>query len=250
VVWSPSPKSGSEGPSLHLSHSIASTILPTCSSSSLRSWHTRRSETSRVQSAIETLAADPTTTWVPAGGAETDKSSQIAECDFSFADRALRLIVRRQPTKPGDQLSCDDLDGWRFRAIITNIDVHLRSGADVKAHHRLRGGGPEEAIRQLKGDFGLCHAPVANCFGNWLWWHAAALAYNVARWLKVLALPEAFATCRGKRLRLGFLNVAAKVVRHGRRLILRLPRAYTHARAFIDALGRAAKVTCLRLSRV
>ncbi len=194
-------------------------------------------KTTRVQAAIEALASAPATTWVPAGGAETDKGSEIAECAFSFAGRALRMIVRRQPTRPGDQLSTDDLDGWRFHAIITNIDTHLRSGAEVEAHHRLRGGGPEEAIRQLKGDFGLCHAPVANFFGNWLWWHAAALAYNVARWLRVLALPEAFATCRGKRLRLGFLNVAAKVVRHGRRLILRLPGAYAHARAFINALA-------------
>jgi hypothetical protein len=100
----------------------------------------------------------------------------------------------------------------------------------------LRGGGPEETIRPLIGDLGLCHAPVANFFGNTLWWHAAAVAYNLSRWIRVLALPEAFATCRGKRLRLGFLNVAAKVVRHGRRLKLRLPRAYPHAQAFIDAL--------------
>ncbi len=38
---------------------------------------------------------------------------------------------------------------------------------------------PEEAIRQLKEDFGLNHAPLENFFGNWVWWHAAALAYNV-----------------------------------------------------------------------
>jgi hypothetical protein len=199
-------------------------------------------KTTRVQAAIETLASDPVTTWVAAGGAETDKGSEIAECAFSFAGRAVRVIVRRQPTRPGDQLSTDDLDGWRFHAIITSIDTHLRSGAEVEAHHRLRGGGPEEAIRQLKGDLGLCHAPVANFFGNWGWWHAAAVAYNVARWLRVLALPETFATCRGKRLRLGFLNVAAKVVGHGRRLILRLPRAYPHARGFINALAALRKL--------
>jgi len=108
----------------------------------------------------------------------------------------------------------------------------------VEHHHRLRGGGPEEALRQLKGDFGLNHAPVRNFFGNWRGWHAAALAYNIARWVRVLALPESFRTCRGKRLRLSFFNVAAKVVRHGRRLLLRLPRAYPHALAFLAALQR------------
>ncbi len=193
--------------------------------------------TTRVQAAIEHLARDPATAWVPAIGAEEDKGSEIAECDFSFAGRSLRMIVRRQPTTAGDQLCLDDLDGWRFHAIITNIDAHLRSAQDVEHHHRLRGGGPEEAIRQLKGDFGLCHAPVQNFFGNWLWWHAAALAYNVGRWLRVLALPASYRTCREKRLRTSFINIAARVVRSGRRIVLRVPRAYRHAEAFIAALA-------------
>jgi hypothetical protein len=114
----------------------------------------------------------------------------------------------------------------------------LATAADVEHHHRLRGGAPEEAIRQLKTDFGLNHAPVANFFGNWLWWHATALAYNTARWLRALALPATFATCRGKRLRLTFLNVAARVISTGRRLVLRLPRSYAHLDAFTEALTR------------
>ncbi|MGH9081375.1 MAG: IS1380 family transposase, partial [Acidimicrobiales bacterium] len=193
-------------------------------------------QNSRVLRAIHTLAADPETLWRPAKGAEEAKGSEIAECPFVFAGRRLRLIVRRQPKGAGEQLSLDDLDGWRFHAIITNIPYLFADAVDIEAHHRRRGGGPEEAIRQLKGDFGLCHAPVTNFFGNWVWWHAAALAYNVARWIRVLALPESFATCRGKRLRLAFFNVAAKVVFHGRRVYLRLGRAYAHAESFIAAL--------------
>ncbi len=191
-----------------------------------------------VRRAVEALARDPNTTWAPALGAEEAKGSEVAEAPFTFAGRAVRLIVRRQPTTPGDQLSFDDLDGWRYHAIITNIPPFLGSAAAVEHHHRLRGGVPEEAIRQLKEDFGLCHAPLENFAGNWLWWHASALAYNVARWVRVLALPEAFRTCRGKRLRLAFFNVAARVVLHARQLRLRLPRAYAHADAFVEALTR------------
>jgi len=195
-----------------------------------------------VRAAIETLARDPATVWAPALGAEDAKGSEVAETMFRFAGRDLRMIVRRQPTETGDQLSFDDLDGCRFHAIITNIPPMFGSAADVEHHHRLRGGAPEEAIRQLKGDFGLCHAPLENFFGNWVWWHAAALAYNVARWIRVLALPAAFATCRGKRLRVSFFNVAARVVRHAGRLFLRLPRAYAHAAAFIEALTRIRRL--------
>lgn len=191
-----------------------------------------------VRAAVEALESDPKTVWSDALGAEAAKRSQVAEAPFRFAGRTLRLIVRRQPKATGDQLAFDDLGGWRFHALVTNIPEFLGSAADVEHHHRLRGGVPEEAIRGLKGDFGLIHAPLENFFGNWCWWQGSALALNVARWLRVLALPECFAGCRGKRLRLCFLNVAARVVRSGRRLRLKLPRAYAHAGAFIAALAR------------
>ena len=145
--------------------------------------------------------------------------------------------MRRQRKAAGEQLSFDDLGGWRFFACTTNARVSIPA-AQIDHHHRLRGGAAEEAVRQLKSDFAMNHAPVQNFFGNWLWWLASALSHNVARWLRVLALPESFATCRGKRLRTSFLNVAAKVVRRGRRLLLRLPAAYRHAEAFIAALAR------------
>jgi hypothetical protein len=193
----------------------------------------------KVQAAIYELASDEKTVWVPAIGAKAELAgSEVAECAYRFAGKVLRMIVRRQRTRAGEQLSFDDLDGWRFHAIITNIAYLFGDAASIEHHHRLRGGAPEEAIRQLKEDFGLNHAPLENFSGNWLWWCASALAYNAARWVRVLALPESFATCRGKRLRLKFLNVPARVTTSGRQLRLRLPRAYAHAKDFAVALAR------------
>jgi hypothetical protein len=71
-----------------------------------------------------------------------------------------------------------------------------------------------------------------------LYWHAAALAHNIGLWLRTLALPPALRRARGKRLRLAFLNVAARLVRHGRRLHLRFAAAYPHVEAFHTALRR------------
>lgn len=191
-----------------------------------------------IQAHIERLALDAATVWQAAIDSDDDVTDTIITIDNKRTKRPLRLIVRRQRTRPGDQLSLDDLDGWRFQAVLTNMPAWLATAAQVEHHHRLRGGAPEEAIRQLKHDFGLNHAPVTNFYGNWLWWHAAALAYNTARWIRYLALPATFRTCRGKRLRLAFLNVAARIITTGRRLILRLPRAYPHLNAFAEALAR------------
>jgi hypothetical protein len=192
-----------------------------------------------IRRAIEALAADPTTLWVLAKEADGELAgSEVAETTYRFAKRDLRLIVRRQRKAAGEQLSFDDLGGWRFFALITNIPPIFATAADVDHHHRLRGGAPEEAIRQLQHDFGMNHAPLQSFAANWLWWLASALAYNVARWVRVLALPESFRTCRGKRLRSSFFNVPARVVRTARRLHLRLPRAYRHADAFVIALAK------------
>jgi hypothetical protein len=51
-------------------------------------------------------------------------------------------------------------------------------------------------------------------------------------------LPRAYRRARGKRLRLGFLNVAARLVLHGRRLRLRFSAAYPHTDDFTAALKR------------
>lgn len=196
-----------------------------------------------VGAAVLALATDEATVWSPALSAEGDKGPEIAETMIEVGQskkdrRVLRLIVRRQRTTTGDQLSFDDLGGWRFHAIVTNLPGIFAPAVDVEAHHRLRGGIPEDVIRQLKEDFGLIHAPVQNFFGNWLWWHACALAHNVARWIRDHVLPREFRRCRGKRLRLAFFNVAARVVRHARQLWLRIPRSQAWADAFIEALTR------------
>ena len=150
--------------------------------------------------------------------------------------RTVRLIVRRQPKAAGEQLAIDDLDGWRLHAIITNIGPEAMTAAAVEAHHRLRGGIPEDTIRALKNDYGMIHAPVQPFFGNWLYWQACALAHNLSLWLRTLGLPRAFRRARGKRLRLAFWNVPARLARTGRQLYLRFAAAYPHLDAFADAL--------------
>lgn len=191
-----------------------------------------------VAATVHALATDPATTWTPACGRETAAGSEIAETTTTLFGRSLRLIVRRQPKTAGDQLAIDELQGWRLHAILTNIGSARVTAAEVEAQHRLRGGVPEDTIRALKNDFGMIHAPVQSFAGNWLYWQACTLAHNVGLWLRTLALPTEFQRVRGKCLRLAFLNIAARVTRHDRRLHLRLPRAYRYAEAFTEALRR------------
>jgi Transposase DDE domain group 1 len=159
----------------------------------------------------------------------------------------VRLIVRRQPRTAGEQFAIDDLDGWRLHAIITNIRSERMTAAAVEAHHRLRGGIPEDTIRALKNDYGMIHAPVGPFFGNWLYRQACALAHNVSLWLRTLALPRHVRRARGKRLRLAFLNVPARLARSGRRLHLRFAAAYAHVEGVHRRFTGGAGVARVRL---
>lgn len=201
-------------------------------------WSVTAKQIPYVKQVIYDLHTDPQTVWERAEGPEGKVGSEVAQASLAFVGRPVRIIVRRQPKDPGAQLSLNDLDGYRFHAIVTNIPEWLGSAVDVEAHHRGRAGIPEDTIKTLKHDFGFRHVPLENFFGNWAWHLACALAHNVALWLKVLALPRTFRFCHGKRLRLSFLNLAARVTTSGRRLILNLPRAYRFTHAFIEALTR------------
>ena len=86
------------------------------------------------------------------------------------------VALRRQPLQAGAQLTLEDVDGWRFHAIIVTIIPGWPARAEVLEHHRrLRGCVPDEALHQLKGDFGLrtprCATSLATrCGGSWWPW--------------------------------------------------------------------------------
>ena len=109
---------------------------------------------SNVRAKVRELATNPDTNWIPALAAETKKGSEVAETLFEIGKgktrRLLRMIVRRQRTTAGDQLAFDDLDGWRFHAIVTNLPGLFAPAEEVEAHHRLRGGIPEDTIPNSK----------------------------------------------------------------------------------------------------
>jgi hypothetical protein len=55
---------------------------------------------------------------------------------LSAGQRTLRLIVRRQRKQAGEQLSFDDLDGFRVFALNTNLPAIFAPAVTVEHHHR------------------------------------------------------------------------------------------------------------------
>ncbi|MDP9259052.1 MAG: transposase, partial [Actinomycetota bacterium] len=183
-----------------------------------------------VRAAIEQI---PEAAWQRLAGYPATGIAEIAE---TLLDER-RLVVRRTRLLGAQAALWPD---WRHFAFITDRSEAL---ATVEAEHRQH-AVVELAIRDHKAG-PLRHAPSGHYAANAAWCVIAALAANLARWVALLGLehatPQAAATLR-RRL----LVVPGRLVRHGRRLTLRLPARWPWQRAWIECLTRLRALPALR----
>ena len=119
-----------------------------------------------------------------------------------------------------------DAEGWRITVFATNVPGGRI--AELELTHRQRARA-EDRIRCMK-DSGLRNLPLQGFAANEIWLELVALAADLLAWTQHLALADTPARVwEPKRLRLRLLNVAARVVRTGRRRLLRLPRDWPWA---------------------
>ena len=71
--------------------------------------------------------------------------------------------------------------------------------------------------------------------GNAAWLEIARLAWNLAKWIARLTLPEEVVRWEWKRFRQAFVYVAARVIRTGRRIILRFLGSHRFVGALVAA---------------
>ncbi len=148
----------------------------------------------------------------------------------------VRLIVRRTPTPPGlrDEAQQAMFPTFEYHPFITDSPgdpVHL--DRFHRAHAEV-----ELAIRDLKYGLGLNHLPTKSFAGNHAWLVLQTIAHNLGRWTARLGALAASPRQTIKTLRRRVLTVPARLVRHARRLLLRLPRRWPWAEQLTAALVR------------
>ncbi|MBA2237196.1 MAG: IS1380 family transposase [Lysobacter sp.] len=154
----------------------------------------------------------------------------------------VRLIVRRTPlTEEQAKNRGHHIDGAQDAALIPVYDYHPmitdRVGeiVAVEADHR-RHAEVELTIRDLKHDMGLNHFPTKSFGGNAAWLALNTIAHNLTRWLTRLGLD--ISTVMTKKVRRRIYNLTGRLVRTGRRTILRIPRNWPWASHIIAAIER------------
>lgn len=183
--------------------------------------------------------AVPEEAWLPAldsAGCERE-GAWVAELALDLAawPEGTRAICRRERPHPGAQLSFSDAGGHRFQVILTNQQGQRI--ARLEQVHRQR-AAVEDSIRCGKAS-GMRNLPFRSYAMNAAWLELVLIGVDLLAWTRRLLLAGTrLASCEPKRLRYRLLHVAGRVVRHARRVRLRLSRSWPWAEVLARAFTR------------
>jgi hypothetical protein len=188
----------------------------------------------------EAILAQPEVAWTPAVDPDGQSRKGAEGCeltgwiDLHTWPAGTRAICRREDAHPGAQLRFSDHDGHRFQVLLTDqSDPDL---ARLELRHRQR-ARVEDRIRAAKAT-GLANLPFDQWRRNSVWLELVLTAQDLTCWAQALLVDGALAIAEPKTLRYRLLHVAARVVRHARRMILRLQRSWPWAAALARAFAR------------
>jgi len=142
---------------------------------------------------------------------------------------AFRLVVKRWLS---GQLELFE-PALKYHAVITNFEESWTT-EQVLNHHNNRGAA-EKAIGELKNGYGLDRLPCGELLANAAFFQIGLIAYNLVQTFKRFALPEGWKKFCIKNLRFRLLCQAAIIVRHARRIIMKLSDTFPFYEVFENA---------------
>jgi hypothetical protein len=191
---------------------------------------------SAVDAAIASIPPDAFVP-VPYPGAVTDadtgelvSDAQVAEVAYTaFATRryaiTARLIVRRVL----DVNTQDPLfPVWRYHPFLTNTTAPMVEADLIHREHAV-----VETVWSDLINGPWAHQPSGSFSANAAWAVLAAISHNLLRAAGTLTATKRYAVARGATLRSHLINVAARFARPQRRPVLRLPRHWPRAHAWL-----------------
>jgi hypothetical protein len=188
----------------------------------------------------EAILTQPEQAWTPAvdGDGQPRAGAEVCELtgwiDLHTWPEGTRAICRREDAHPGAQLRFTDHDGHRFQVFLTDQPDPDLAALELRHRQRAR---VEDRIRAAKAT-GLSNLPFDRWRRNQVWLELVLAAQDLTCWTQALLLDGDLAVAEPKTLRYRLLHVAARIVRHARRVILRLQRSWPWATQLARAFAR------------
>lgn len=189
-----------------------------------------------LRAAIEKV---PEKAWEAYGKEHATEIRECAEVSFVPGEKSehkdtqpLRYIAIRIRQRQ-EELFADGSKVKHF-AVVTNIG-DWKAGRLIQ-WHREKAGTIEGVHDVLKNELAAGVMPSKYFGANAAWLRMAVITYNVLTALKRLALPAELLAARPKRLRFLIFNTAGRLVRHARRMVLRLATKVGRLEEWLEAM--------------
>ena len=147
--------------------------------------------------------------------------------EYRFMATRERLIEQPLPAMEGQMkmpfpaMELSNRDWFKVFGVVTNRTL---AGDEVIWWSRQRCGKGEEVHSVLKSDLAGGRLPSRLFGANAAWWAIAVLAFNLSSAMKRLVLGGQWVSRRLKAVRFALIALPGRVMRHARRLIIRLSR--------------------------
>jgi hypothetical protein len=164
-----------------------------------------------------------------------DPRLMVSEGEWSGARM---LCVREWEDPRAGELALGHVVLKKQSTVLTNIP-----GIDAVQAWRLynRGAVVEQRIEEF-GQLGVGKTAVDNLGGNRLLWSMGGLAYQLLHFLRTVGLPAPLQKSQVKTLRTWLIRMPAKVVRHARRLSVKLVTADPLAHMLWEAIQKLQRL--------
>lgn len=167
---------------------------------------------------VNTVNRIPEADWQPfrtKDGLLTDREVADTVHTMNKGSIAFRLVVLRWRESQGELFG----NAYRYHCIGTNMLAESSEEAVWRYNQRAR---IENNIKELKGGFGLERLPSGDFKANAVHFGIGMMTYNLFIASKLFVLPSEWRKKTIKSIRWLLVETAGKLVRHGRRLILKL----------------------------
>ncbi len=169
-------------------------------------------------------------------GYETDREIAETVHTMNGTKKAFRLIVLRWKNTQGDLFNHEE---YNHHAIATDLEC---SAEEAVWQYNDR-GQMENIIKELKLGIGMESLPSGDFGANSFWFSIGVLVYNTFILQKEILLPEEYKTKTIQTLRWSLIDIAGKVVRHGRRLLLLLATTWDKYHVYFQMRKRCMAFT-------
>lgn len=186
-----------------------------------------------VKNAIKDIAE---TEWKPfydRDGVKTDREIAETVHTMNETEEAFRLIVLRWQNQQRNLFVPNE---YRYYAIASN---RTEIDSEVMKKHQGRGES-ENWHKELKIGFGMEQMPCGEFEANAMFFAIGVLAYNLAILMKQEILPETYRSMKIETIRWKLYRLAGKLVKRGRRWILRIKTEVEKLAIFTQSRLRCA----------